>query len=209
MGLTGNFTPADGVWHLKSRVGGAAKPRSTEWRVPFTRFERNTNFRDFRKFHIQQAINLGADRLARRADLPIGDFPAFVIPRDSAAPPLELVSPAPENAIGPERRPCRRGGAAPRGALQSNAENRHQDAEPQLQPGAYRLRDQTRHASDGAAHAKRQKDRSHQEPDRSHFARAQAIGENHRRNRLHRLHRQREAVEQARGEPWRLWRNAG
>jgi hypothetical protein len=78
---------------------------------------------------------------------------------------------------------------------EADSQHSHENAQAKLQPGTHRLRNETGDAADSSRHAKREEERTHQEAGGGDFARMQAVGQDHRRDRLHRLDRQRQAVE--------------
>jgi len=57
------------------------------------------------------------------------------------------------------------------------------------------LRNETGDAADRACHAERKEERTHQKAGGGDFARSQAVGQDHCRDRFHRLDRHRQAIE--------------
>ena len=78
---------------------------------------------------------------------------------------------------------------------QPDPEQAHQQAEPELQPGADRLRNEPSETLDRPGRAEHQQDTDEHHPGCGHFAGPQPARQYHGRHGLHRLNRHREAVE--------------
>ena len=79
---------------------------------------------------------------------------------------------------------------------QLEAEHAHQQPEAELKPGAHRLRDGAREPTDPAGNAQDEQHDADHHPGGGDLAGRKAARQDHRRDRLHRLHRQRQAIEQ-------------